>query len=54
MATKRPRRTDAKRKRGTTLRDLSLQRRRGDTTGAVKGGAQKRGGARRADCEPMT
>jgi hypothetical protein len=55
MATKRSKKTGgAKRKRTSTVKDLSLARRRGDATGAVKGGAMKRSGPRRADCEPMT
>ena len=52
MPTKRVKKTGGvKRKRTSTVKDLSPARRRGD---AVKGGAMKRGGARRADCEPMT
>ena len=55
MATKRGKKTGgAKRKRTSSVKDLSLPRQRSGAAGAVKGGAMKGGGRRRADCEPMT
>jgi hypothetical protein len=55
MATKPSKKTTGtKRKRASTVKDLSLSKRRGDAAGAVRGGALKRGGPRRADCDPMT
>ena len=55
MATKRGKKTGgAKRKRTSTVKDLSVPRQRGGAAGTVKGGAMKRGGRRRAECDPMT